>query len=55
MSYIYKFTVAIVLTPLIYLVEGRIERYVGHGVAEQMKKAAMGMEEESAGTLPAAG
>jgi uncharacterized integral membrane protein (TIGR00697 family) len=55
MSYIYKFTVAIVLTPLIYLVEGRIERYVGHGVAEQMKRSAMGMKEESAGTLPAAG
>lgn len=41
MNYMYKFTMAIVLTPLIYLVEGRIEKYVGHDVAKQMKQAAM--------------
>jgi uncharacterized integral membrane protein (TIGR00697 family) len=46
MNYIYKFTVAIVLTPLIYLVEKRIERYVGHETAHKMKAAAMGMPHE---------
>jgi queuosine precursor transporter len=54
MNYIYKFTVAIILTPLIYLVEGRIERYVGHDVAHKMKQVAMG-EEADPGSLPAAG
>lgn len=44
MNYMYKFAMAIVLTPLIYLVEGRIEKYVGHDVAKQMKRAAMGAE-----------
>jgi uncharacterized integral membrane protein (TIGR00697 family) len=54
MNYIYKFTVAILLTPLIYLVEGRIEKYVGHETAHKMKLAAMG-EQESEGVLPTAG
>lgn len=47
MNYIYKFVVAIILTPLIYLVEGRIEKYVGHATAESMKRAAMGEEIEA--------
>lgn len=42
MNYIYKGTVAILLTPVIYLVEKRIENYVGLETAKQMKKAAMG-------------
>lgn len=46
MNYIYKFIMAIVLTPVIYLVEGRIERYVGHDVAKQMKLSAMGRDNE---------
>jgi hypothetical protein len=46
MNYIYKATMAIVLTPLIYLVEHRMERYLGHEVAEKMKLAAMGKESE---------
>jgi uncharacterized integral membrane protein (TIGR00697 family) len=54
MNYIYKFSVAILLTPLIYLVEGRIERYVGHETAEKMKRTAMG-EDESEGVIPTAG
>lgn len=41
-NYIYKFAVAILLTPVIYLVHGIIERYLGHGKAAEMKKAAMG-------------
>lgn len=44
-NYIYKAVMAIVLTPVIYLVENRIEKYVGHDVAMEMKKAAMGKEE----------
>jgi uncharacterized integral membrane protein (TIGR00697 family) len=55
MNYIYKFTVAIILTPLIYLVEGRIERYVGHGTAHKMKQAAMGMEDDTPDVEPVAG
>ena len=44
MNYIYKATVAILLTPVIYFAEKRIEAYVGHETARQMKKAAMGEE-----------
>jgi len=40
-NYIYKFIVAIFLTPVIYLVHGWIERYLGHDVAAEMKRAAM--------------
>jgi len=45
-NYVYKFTMAIILTPLIYLVEKRIENYVGHETAIAMKQAAMGRESE---------
>lgn len=41
-NYIYKFIVAILMTPVIYLVHNRIERYLGHEKAAEMKKAAMG-------------
>jgi len=41
-NYIYKFIVAIILTPVIYLVHNRIENYLGHEQAAAMKKAAMG-------------
>jgi uncharacterized integral membrane protein (TIGR00697 family) len=40
-NYAYKFTVAILLTPLIYFIEARIEKYLGHEKAMEMKKAAM--------------
>lgn len=40
-NYIYKFIMALVLTPVIYLVHGWIERYLGHPIAAEMKKAAM--------------
>jgi len=46
MNYCYKFVVAIILTPLIYFIEHKIEAYVGHDVAHQMKLAAMGKENE---------
>lgn len=41
-NYIYKFIVALLLTPVIYLVHGWIESYLGHEQAAAMKKAAMG-------------
>jgi uncharacterized integral membrane protein (TIGR00697 family) len=40
-NYIYKFLVAIILTPVIYLVHGWIERYLGDDLAKEMKEAAM--------------
>jgi len=45
-NYTYKFIMAIVLTPVIYLVEGKIENYVGHESAKKMKLAAMGHDAE---------
>lgn len=45
-NYSYKFVMAILLTPLIYLSKYWIERYVGKETARQMKLAAMGKEEE---------
>lgn len=41
-NYLYKFIVAILMTPVLYLVHNRIERYLGHEKALEMKKAAMG-------------
>ncbi|HEX6429985.1 MAG TPA: queuosine precursor transporter [Niastella sp.] len=46
MNYTYKFLMALVLTPVIYLVEGRIERYFGPELTKKMKLAAMGRESE---------
>jgi hypothetical protein len=40
-GYTYKFVIAIVSTPVIYLVHGWIERYLGHAKAAEMKVAAM--------------
>lgn len=54
MNYLYKFFMAIILTPLIYFVEKRIERYVGHETAVQMKRAAMG-ETTTFENIPTAG
>ena len=45
-NYAYKFTMAIILTPVIYFVEHRIEKYVGKETAHKMKQAAMGKESE---------
>lgn len=42
MNYFYKFFVAIILTPVIYIVERKIENYVGEEKAAQMRIAAMG-------------
>ncbi len=45
-NYMYKFAMAIILTPAITFIESRIENYVGHETAKKMKLAAMGIENE---------
>ena len=40
-NYIYKFAMAILLTPLIYFIEGRIEKYFGPELTRTMKLQAM--------------
>ncbi len=40
-NYIYKFIVAIIITPLLYLIHNLIEKYLGAEVADRMKKEAM--------------
>ena len=54
-NYIYKFTMAILLAPVIVLAEKRIEKYLGHETATKMKKAAMGQGEDVFRNIPAAG
>jgi uncharacterized integral membrane protein (TIGR00697 family) len=45
-NYMYKFSMALLLTPVIGFAEGRIEKYLGQEKAKQMKLAAMGIENE---------
>jgi queuosine precursor transporter len=40
-NYIYKFVMAVILTPVIYLVHNIIEKYLGPQLAAEMKQAAM--------------
>lgn len=54
-NYLYKFTMAIILTPVIYFIEKRIEKYLGKDTAHRMKQAAMGKQEPAYTNLPAAG
>ena len=42
LNYLYKSAMAIVLTPVIYLVENRMDHYLGAETSKQMKQAAMG-------------
>jgi len=46
MNYTYKSFMAIILTPVIIVVEKRIEKYFGHELSKKMKLAAMGKESE---------
>ncbi|HRI19299.1 MAG TPA: queuosine precursor transporter [Panacibacter sp.] len=55
MNYIYKFIMAVALTPVIYFVEGRIEKYLGKETAHKMKLSAMGQETDGFENIPAAG
>lgn len=41
-NYIYKFLMALLLTPVIYFIHHRVEKYLGPAKAAEMKKAAMG-------------
>jgi uncharacterized integral membrane protein (TIGR00697 family) len=43
-NYLYKFLIAILMTPVIYLVHGVIEKYLGTEKAAAMKKAALAEE-----------
>ena len=43
-NYAYKFLMAILLTPLIYIIEHRIEKYFGPEISAKMKNSAMGKE-----------
>lgn len=45
-NYLYKFTMALLLTPVIYLAEKQIDRYLGEDTARKMKLQAMGKEAE---------
>ena len=54
-NYIYKFIVAILLTPLIYLAHTWIDKYLGAETSRKMKQAAMSRGEEEQGNIPAAG
>jgi len=40
-NYIYKFVIALIMTPVIYGVHYAIDRYLGHEKATEMKEAAM--------------
>jgi hypothetical protein len=55
MNYAYKFTMALVLTPVIYFAEKQIENYVGHNTAKKMKLEAMGQPTDGFENIPAAG
>ena len=41
MNYCYKFLIAVLLTPVLYLIHQKIEKYLGDATANEMKKAAM--------------
>jgi hypothetical protein len=40
-GYFYKFFVAVLITPAIYLVHHWIEKYLGHELAQKMKESAI--------------
>ena len=40
-NYLYKFTMALILTPVIYIIHHRIEKYLGVTTAKEMRMAAM--------------
>ena len=54
-NYIYKFAMAILLTPVIYLAHYFIDSYLGKDSATKMKRAAMGEKEEEFINIPTAG
>src|SRR6476619_1322779 len=51
-NYVYKATMAIILTPVIYIAEHRIEKYLGHDLAMRMKRSAMGQDQDAFMNIP---
>ncbi|MCB0763821.1 MAG: hypothetical protein KDB84_03890, partial [Flavobacteriales bacterium] len=45
-AYCYKLVVAVLATPLVYLVHAGVERYLGRERAQAMRAAALRMAEE---------
>jgi uncharacterized integral membrane protein (TIGR00697 family) len=45
MNYLFKFTMALALTPVIIFVEKKIDHYLGEDVARKMKREAMGKDD----------
>lgn len=39
-NYVYKFTIAVAITPLLYVVHSLVDRYLGHGLAREMMEEA---------------
>jgi len=54
-NYLYKASMAIILTPVIIIAEKRIESYVGYDTAKKMKRSAMGQEQDAFPNIPTAG
>jgi uncharacterized integral membrane protein (TIGR00697 family) len=54
-NYLYKASMAIILTPVIMVAEKRIEKYVGYDAAKKMKRSAMGQEQDAFPNIPTAG
>jgi len=54
-NYVYKASMAIILTPVIYIAEHRIEKYLGHDLAKKMKRSAMGQDQDAFMNIPIAG
>jgi uncharacterized integral membrane protein (TIGR00697 family) len=54
-NYIYKASMAIILTPVIIIAEKRIEKYVGHETAKKMKRVATGQDPDAFANIPTAG
>ena len=54
-NYLYKFVMAVLLTPVIYLVHHFIEKYLGKETSAKMKRSAMGEGEEDFENIPTAG
>jgi hypothetical protein len=44
----------IILTPVIYIAEHRIEKYLGHDLAMRMKRSAMGQDQDAFMNIPTA-
>lgn len=45
-NYIYKFVVALAITPLLYLVHNLVDRFLGKELSEKMRKEAQGDEQD---------